>query len=78
MTIKKSVTPQRSKRAEERGKTIARRRSPAQSAANAYVDDVLNRLGGYAKSAKDARRVVDGVAPSLTDALYEARRDGGK
>ncbi|MGH9255892.1 MAG: hypothetical protein ACRD3C_15145 [Vicinamibacterales bacterium] len=75
MTIKKSpaARPER-RRAENYGGTP----DTQPGAADRYVQHLVESMGAYAKPAREARRIVDESAGSLTDALYEIRRDGLK
>jgi hypothetical protein len=43
-----------------------------------YVDELLRQTGGYARPAREARAIIDKSTGSLTDALYELRRDGAE
>jgi hypothetical protein len=73
MTIKKSARTQQVEPAQDyRGHL-----SPAvhEGAIDRYLEELSDRAA-YAKPAAEARRIVDAATRSLTDALYESRRDG--
>jgi hypothetical protein len=49
---------------------------PRRSATNLYIEELSERTRPYATPIAEARRIVDEATPSLTDALYELRREG--
>jgi hypothetical protein len=70
MNTKKS--PARSQQAEESTDSA----KPRRSATELYVAELSERTRPYAKPIAAARRIVDEATPSLTDALYDLRREG--
>lgn len=51
---------------------------PTPSPTELYVEELARSMGSYAKPAAEARRIIDAATDSLTDALYEMRREGTK
>jgi len=69
MTVKKSPS------AERTGSYDGSERRLPTTATDIYVEQLWKERGSYARPAREARAVVDKSAGSLTDALYESRRD---
>ena len=62
----------------DRSKGYQQQPEPTRSPTEVYVEELARSMGSYAKPAAEARRIIDAATRSLTDALYEMRREGAK
>lgn len=70
------MTAKKSSARRERAEEYRHGAKPPRSATELYVEELSERTRPYAKPIAEARRLVDEVTPSLTDLLYELRREG--
>ena len=69
MTIKKSAGRT------ERAGSYGRPSPPTRTSTDLYVEELWKARGSHAKPVREARAVIDKSTGSLTEAIYESRRD---
>ena len=74
MTVKKSPPAERAENCGNTHEKPAAGLSPTER----YVEQLLRMSGSYAMPAAEARNILDKETASLTDALYDMRRDSVK